>query len=248
MRVLALDFDGVISDSARESFAVALRTLGRLGGRPGPEREQDADLYAAFLEIMPLGNRAEDYAVALRAIEQGRRLPDQAAYDVFKAEIPDADLRAFHEAFYRVREAWARADPEGWLGLMRPYPGIAALLRRHAGDAWLAIATSKDRASVRRLLVSYGIADLFPEAHVLDKESGPRKRAHLSALIRSRAVPPDQVTFVDDKVNHLDDVAPLGVRCVLAAWGYNGDRERREAERAGHRVCGLDEVEAALFG
>jgi hypothetical protein len=56
------------------------------------------------------------------------------------------------------------------------------------------------------------------------------------------------VTFVDDKVNHLDDVAPLGVRCVLAAWGYNGDRERREAERAGYRVCGLDQVEAALFG
>ena len=38
-----------------------------------------------------------------------------------------------------------------------------------------------------------------------------------------------ELTFVDDKLNHLETVAPLGVRCVLAAWGYNGERERRAA-------------------
>ena len=55
------------------------------------------------------------------------------------------------------------------------------------------------------------------------------------------------MTFVDDKANHLEDVATLGVRCCLAAWGYNGPREHALARSRGHLVCSLDDVEAELF-
>jgi hypothetical protein len=56
------------------------------------------------------------------------------------------------------------------------------------------------------------------------------------------------MTFVDDKVNHLDAVAPLGVRCALAGWGYNGGREHDLAERRGYVVCSLENAEQRLFG
>jgi hypothetical protein len=56
------------------------------------------------------------------------------------------------------------------------------------------------------------------------------------------------MTFVDDKVNHLDAVAPLGVRCALSAWGYNGPREHELARARGYRVCSLADVESQLFG
>ena len=55
------------------------------------------------------------------------------------------------------------------------------------------------------------------------------------------------MTFVDDKLNHLEAVAPLGVRCALAAWGYNGPREQDAARRSGFLVCDLDDVEGKLF-
>ena len=55
------------------------------------------------------------------------------------------------------------------------------------------------------------------------------------------------MTFVDDKVNHLDAVASLGVRCALAAWGYNGRREHELAAERGYLVCDLDNVEEKLF-
>jgi hypothetical protein len=42
-------------------------------------------------------------------------------------------------------------------------------------------------------------------------------------------------------------VAGLGVRCALAAWGYNGPREHRLARAHGHLVCTLERVEAQLF-
>ena len=83
MKVLALDFDGVISDSAVESFAVALRTYVKLRpasklqevareiARSSPEALRIHPLYRDFLDLMPLGNRAEDFAVALEVIESG---------------------------------------------------------------------------------------------------------------------------------------------------------------------------------
>jgi phosphoglycolate phosphatase-like HAD superfamily hydrolase len=250
VKVLALDFDGVICDSAREAYRVAVETYAAERFEPPlpAGAAEDAALYARFLEAMPLGNRAEDYAVVLAALAHGVPLPDQAAYDAFRARIPPERLRAFHRAFYRVRAAWAERDSEGWLALMRPYPGLGALLRRRAGEARLAIATAKDRASVRRLLASYGIADLFADELVLDKEAGEKKRDHVAVLAARAGCSTAEVTFVDDKVNHLEDVALLGARCVLATWGYNGPRERRIAEARGFLVCGLDDFERRVFG
>ena len=175
-------------------------------------------------------------------------MPDQAAYDAFHAAQDPRWLRAFHERFYEVRTAFSRSDPAGWLALLPPYPRFLDLLRRRAGACRYAIATAKDRRSVRVLLREYGVADLFPDDLVLDKEAGVTKVAHHEHLARQCGVAYPEMTFVDDKVNHLDAVATLGVRCALSAWGYNGPREHDLAHVRGHRVCRLDDVETQLFG
>ena len=247
MRALVLDFDGVISDSAPEAFRVALRTYLEMHPGNPVARMNEATLYRKFLEIMPLGNRAEDYAVALAALEEAVPLPDQSRYDAFYAKLDPAMLRAFHERFYCVRAEFARVRPEAWRGLLAPYPEFIEILRRRVGQAVFAIATAKDRGSVRSLLRHYGIEDLFPDDLVLDKETGRSKVAHLQHLQARLDLSYPELTFVDDKVNHLDTVAPLGVRCALAAWGYNGPREHALARERGYAVCTLDDVEAQLF-
>lgn len=261
MLVLALDFDGVISDSGPEAFVVALRTYEAL--RPAsslvldtpPELQREAisetDLYRQFVDGMPLGNRAEDFGIVLAAIAAGQALPDQTAYDAFKASTEAESprfLEDFHARFYQERDAFASADPVGWHALLGPYPEFVALLERRRGDAQLAIATAKDRPAVDRLLAAYEIEDLFAPELVLDKETGVSKRAHLEALHRATGAAYDAITFVDDKVNHLEDVATLGVRCALAGWGYNSAREKQRAHELGYLVCELDDAEAQLFG
>jgi phosphoglycolate phosphatase-like HAD superfamily hydrolase len=186
--------------------------------------------------------------VILAALEDGSPLPDQAAYDAFHAAQDPGWLRAYHERFYEERAAFAARDPEGWLARMPPYAPFVAILRRRAGDAVLAIATAKDHRSVSALLRAYGLADLFDPRRVLDKETGVSKRAHLERLQADLRLPFKEITFLDDKVNHLESVAPLGVRCALAAWGYNGPRERARARDLGFLVCRLEDVELQLFG
>ncbi len=249
MKALALDFDGVISDSAPEAFVVAIRTFREEFPESGfgAGAEEDATLLARFLEIMPLGNRAEDFGVALAAIDRDVPLADQAAYDAFYAGLDRARLKAFHKRFYRVRHAWSESAPDGWYSRIQPYPGICAWLRERSTDVRLAVATAKDRRSVHALLERYGIADLFGEGWVHDKETGVSKRAHIEAIASATGCDPTEVTFIDDKVNHLHDVSALGARCLLAGWGYNGEREFAEARAAGFGVATLEGLDAAVF-
>ncbi len=259
MQLLALDFDGVISDSATESFIVALRTYTRL--RPesrftgaasdldGADREtvRVHPVFRDFLALMPLGNRAEDFAVALCLLEDGRRVEDQAAYDLEKSSQPDAFMDDYHNEFYLERERLSEAGEAAWLELLGPYPAFIDWLHRRAADVVLAVATAKDRRSVDRLLAAYGIDGLFPAERILDKEAGVDKQAHLRALAERTSLPYEAMTFVDDKVNHLDSVSRLGVRCALAGWGYNGPREHALASERGHLVLALDDLDHQLF-
>lgn len=247
MKLLVLDFDGVVSDSARESFEVALRTYRALGSESAfCDRGLEA-LYLSFLELMPLGNRSEDFAVALTALERGVGLEDQAGYDRFYASLDPETLRRFHGRFYEERRAFAAAEPDRWHSLLGPYRGVLDLLERRVGTCPYAIATAKDRRSVLALLDRYGAASLFARDRILDKETGVSKTAHHRWLSDQTGIAFGDMVFIDDKVNHLDDVAALGVRCILATWGYNGEREQRLAAARGHGVAQLDTLEAMLF-
>jgi phosphoglycolate phosphatase-like HAD superfamily hydrolase len=243
-----LDFDGVIFDSARESFTVARRSYLDLRPDSSLARRSKADLYGAFVELMPLGNRAEDYGTELAAIDTGERLPDQEAYNKFRASQDPQWLEAYHSQFYAVRHSMAEETPDAWHALMHPYEPFVEILRRRAGQIPYAIATAKDLRSVEALLSAHGIADLFQPHLILDKETGAKKSAHLERLHGLLGLPYPEMTFVDDKVNHLDTVASLGVRCALAAWGYNGSREHDLAADRGYLVCTFDDVEDRLFG
>jgi len=262
VQVLALDFDGVLVDSLRETFFVGLRTYVSLApasvltatsedlgppARVGDEIEAE-EIYRWHRRLSPLGNRAEDFGATMAAFDEGVALPSQEDYDRFRATRDPEWLHAFHNRFYRERRRLRDEDPAGWLRLQPPYRPLLELLRRRSGETTLAIVTAKDRAAVRLLLEANGADDLFPEDLVLDKEAGAGKRAHLTRLSEALPVPFEAITFVDDKLNHLRDVAPLGVRCVLAGWGHNSEREHRQARELGFAVATLETAEELLFG
>ena len=259
MKVLALDFDGVISDSAPESFLVAVRTFSSFEPESWLTREaatlegldlqaiKESPLYTSFVDLMPLGNRAEDFGVALKCLSEKREILDQKEWDVFRAAVDPNFIRDFHQHFYLERTALRELDPKAWLALLNPFAPFINLLRKRQGDGLLCLATAKDRPTIQRLLEAYLISDLFPEDRIFDKEAGVSKRFHLAALQQHLNVAYDQITFVDDKLNHLEDVAPLGVRGVLAGWGYNGPRERMLAQQRGFTVCDLEQASTVLF-
>jgi phosphoglycolate phosphatase-like HAD superfamily hydrolase len=130
---------------------------------------------------------------------------------------------------------------------MNPYPELLEALRRHSGEVEFALATAKDGASVSELIARYQVADLLGPDRVFDKRAGRDKRAHLRRVRERFDVEFSQISFIDDKVNHLIPVKELGVRCFLASWGYNGPREHALAQDRGIGVCGLAQLESLVF-
>jgi phosphoglycolate phosphatase-like HAD superfamily hydrolase len=262
MRMLALDFDGVIVDSGREVFYTALNTyvgmhpnsswrrlLDRIGDLSGALEFdwQASDDFLAFQDLVPLGNRAEDFGVALRIIEAGAGVRDQKSYDDYYRSIDGQWRQDFHEALYRTRNGLRSRHESAWLALHDVYGPLVRLLRRHAASVPYAIATAKDRISVERLLLHHGLVDMFEDRYIYDKEAGMQKTDHLQQLSSDCGVPLRAITFVDDKVNHLVAVSPLNVRCILAGWGCNSRREWQEARAHGFPVATLDSADRVLF-
>jgi phosphoglycolate phosphatase-like HAD superfamily hydrolase len=250
MKVLALDFDGVICDSAREVFQVGLRAYTQLQPdsrlAASAEGESRDAIRHDFVQLTPLGNRAEDFGVALRAIDEGIEIRDQAGYDAYFASQDSAWLQAFHAEFYRQRIALREAGLDAWLRLHASYEPFDSALARLAHRLQLAVVTAKDRGSVRLLLEAFGIAGLFGTDLILDKEVGVAKTEHMRVLAERLDLSFVEITFVDDKVNHLQAVATLGVRVVLAGWGFNTEREHELARTLGIPIASLDDVEQVL--
>jgi phosphoglycolate phosphatase-like HAD superfamily hydrolase len=263
MKVLALDFDGVVCDSLRECLATAVSAyqalipdsplIARLRQRRGEGRWHALELVddpvaLSFAQMMPLGNRAEDFGISLAASENFLELLDQSAYDTFAGTVDPAWIDAFHDEFYEQRAAARAFDHHGWLDLHAPYPFFSEILRRRGADTTLALATAKDRRSAEILLDHLGLGGIFAPELILDKETGRSKTAHLNELRNRLGVGFDEITFVDDKVNHLEATAGLGIRPVLAGWGFNTPREHELARQRGFAIANIDDAETVLFG
>ncbi|MBN2289427.1 MAG: HAD family hydrolase [Candidatus Glassbacteria bacterium] len=240
--VLALDFDGVISDSLLESYLITWRIAGRFDPLLAPDdgflptlenihrfRERHLMHWNSFRALVPFCNRGEDYLLAHRAVREKRHITTQEEFSSFARSQPRDQLDRFHQEFYVERYRLADENRQAWLALNAAYPGVADALEALAGRFTLAVATSKDRESVRLLLQDYGMEGLFEPRAVLDKSAGASKRAHLDALHEIYRCPFDRMTFIDDKVAHLLNCAPLGIRPCLAGWGYNGPAEHELA-------------------
>lgn len=255
--LLVLDCDGVIADSIHDSVRTSVNAY--MDMRPGhglplkahletPESvfafEKDhPQMMSRFRALIPMGNRAEEYLVIWSLIDSGFAdgIRNQTAFEKAKSGIPAAERDAYAGRFYGLRLEWQGRDPESWVRLLPPFAGMPAALRSLKNRFKLAIATSKDLASVRLLLKDYGVEDCFAPGLILDKEFSYSKRDHLVRLGEVSGVPYDRMHFVDDKLIHLQAVKDLGVRAYLAAWGFNSERERSLAAEEGFTVLGLGE-------
>ena len=231
-------------DSALLGQLMPLRDHAAAGGY----EHLDTQIYKGFRDLLPLGNRAEDFGVSLRAIESDAAISDQEAYDAFYREIGQPWLDHYHRRFYECRGI-LREERRRW---MAAAPPPVPRCRRHAAEA----QRSHPAGGCDRQRRPLGTAPArsssdsktsFDAELILDKETGVEKTHHLRVLHERTGAEFEDITFVDDKVNHLVKVAELGVRPVLAGWGFNTDREHELAHELGFEVADLETADEVLF-
>jgi len=256
-QILVFDFDGVISNSIHESFMTALNAYIKfVPDHSFPLKkplELDAvfqfekkypEVFKQFFQLMPMGNRAEDYLIILLLIDRKEtgKVTDQSEFDEFKGTIPIEIQEEFHKAFYESRLSFRQEYPAVWMEMHKPFPGIVDAVRSLSQRFLLTIATSKDRASVDILLQHYGLSRYFKPENILDKDFAKSKRFHLTRFQKEHRVSFESIHFIDDKVLHLVSVKDLGVNCYLAAWGFNTEREHKIAIKEGFTLLSLEDL------
>jgi phosphoglycolate phosphatase-like HAD superfamily hydrolase len=254
--ILALDFDGVLCEGAREYFESSRRTCARVW----PDEPLAPDpLIAPFRELRAVIETGWEMPVLLRAMTGGvppaRIAGDWAATReglVGRDGRPRAALvETLKRTLDEVRREWIAADRREWLARHDAYLGREELARVVREPAATVIVTTKEGEFAREILAGWGIE----VAGIQGKESGSHKCENLRQLRAGHAaahggVPP-RLWFVEDRLETLRCVTTHpdleAIELFLATWGYN-TAETRAATRQDPRVrpLTLDQFRAGI--
>jgi len=232
MSVLALDFDGVLCDSARETSITGWKAA--------------ATLWEDMVEALPSQLLLEHYCRARPVIETGyqailmmRLLKDGEDPEELLETFPHrsremieksgTDTAALKRLYGTVRDRWLQANPREWLSLSPLYPGTSRVLNALPPGTDCYIVTTKQERFVARLLAHNGVR--FDTGHIFGLDRGMSKEAVVRHLMAHH--PGHPTHLVEDRLATLKrflvrpDLAVVHLH--MACWGYNTEAEQREA-------------------
>ena len=255
--VIALDFDGVICDSAAECVVSAYGAYVEAKGEEFDPMESAVPGYFrdGFYRLRPLIRDGRDYVMILYLLDLGVVVEDQDAFDhALETRLPGllnifgvADGPGLEAAFQRYRAGFRGRDEGGWMDRNRLYEGMVESLSQREGDLGdVFVTTSKPSTVARGILEHKGF--VLPDGHVLGKDmvgSSPDKNVHMRLVTEQSGARYGDIHFVDDQVAHLESAMGLGVNCYLASYGYTTEKQVEKARGLGIRV--LEEGELARW-
>lgn len=229
-KTIALDFDGVICDSAPEMADTGWRCCRILWPEhfSGPVPEEHLSRFCR--EIRPYTETGYQTILQTKLMQDGA---DIAKITVdFSDSLPQilAELNLaipeLKKLFGGERDRWLREDPDSWLDRNGFYDGVADALKSMQANARVIILTTKERRFVKRLMERAGIE--FPEEEIFGLEQIRNKETTLAELLKD-----GPLAFVEDRLATLERVAAIPaldeVTLGFATWGYSTDAQRKSA-------------------
>ena len=234
----AFDFDGVVCDSVEETAETAWRAACRVWPRRYAG-DASADYVEGFRRCRPVIHTGFENLLLLDLLAAGHE-PEAilAQFDTLSAQSRARLGLTEHQllgAFAEARDAWIRADPQGWLNVQGFYPGVVEAINAMSAPRCI-ITTKQHRFTIR--LAQLARLDIEPAA-IFGLESGGKRAVLLRQLEAAGGAP---VHFFEDRLRTLtalEDV--VGLRRYLVSWGYNTVADRRAA-RADSAISVLDHL------
>ena len=240
--VYALDFDGVICNSALETGMSGWKAACRIWS--DMPKVLPPGMLDRFRRIRPIIETGYESVLAMRMIWAGasadrvsggyvaefRRLMDEAGVD-------SEDLK---KLFGDTRDAWIAADKMEWIRENPLYPGVAEKLARLAQTGFWYVITTKQERFVNMILDASHI-DL-PEDRIFGLDRKMSKAEVLKLLVQRHSG--QMIQFVEDRLQTLQKIQQepelTSIRLFFALWGYNTDEEKRLAASHGFEQISLN--------
>lgn len=227
--VYALDFDGVICDSAVET--------GVTGWKAAQTIWQDMptdippEMVAQFRLIRPIIETGYEAILAMRLLYLGNTTEavyrDYAAN--FQALMQDADITVdeLKHRFGAIRDMWIADDLADWVAMNPLFPAIADKLQSLSHE-WYVITTKQERF-VKEILQANGIE--LDDERIFGLDRNKTKTEILTLLLQQQ--PTADIRFVEDRLPTLLNVQKeptlADVQLIFALWGYNTADDKAHA-------------------
>lgn len=231
--IYALDFDGVICDSAVETGMTGWKAATRLWndmGEPSPPWA----LIDKFRLIRPLIETGYESILAIRLLHEGRAVESilsgfseqkQALIDEIGISVP-----SLKKLFGDIRDVWIHDSLAEWVEMNPLFPGVADKLRVLTTRELWYIVTTKQERFVEQILSANGID--IPAERIFGLDRNMSKEVVLIDLLDAH--PRQTIHFVEDRLptllNVLNNNRLQNVKLLFASWGYNTSQDKREAQ------------------
>jgi len=246
LKILALDFDGVIVDSVLDSLFVGHNSYLRLyrgeakgsfGGKIFTFKnwEEIKKHYPKEIKyyrtLRPYIRGAIDYGIIQKLMEEKKFIKTQEEFDNYR-ETVEFDFEAYDKEFYKERERLQNIDYSAWFNLEPAYPKITEGMKKLLEEGTkIVIATSNRRKAIAKCFSPDYFGFAIEPKNILDKRYGEDKSEQMKQIVKLYNIKFKDIYFVDDQVSHLIQTRPLGVKVFLAGWSYATEAQKKEARK-----------------
>ncbi len=229
--IYALDFDGVICDSAIETaitgWKVATQLWSDMAGTVPTEQHIEQ-----FRSLRPLLETGYEAILFMRLLQQGESVESvQKHIGTFLQEL-GSNTEALKQMFGQTRDQWIEQARQEWLMMNPLFAGVADKLQtlEESGQPWYIVTTKQERF-VEEILQINQIT--LARENIFGLDANMSKEAVLLSLQDKHGTQP--LCFVEDRLatllKVLENPALQTVKLQLADWGYNTAEDRKIAEQ-----------------
>lgn len=239
MKILALDYDGVIIDSQLECLSVGFNAYLKLKQKTklfdgekftfdnfDKKINENKDLVIKHNNLRVYVRDASSWYNIFYAIDNNIEIKNQEDFD--NIDKLNLDFNLYVSYFYDERIKLQKENLEKWLNLNKLFPNIKKI-DNLKNKFKLVIATNNRKGTIEGFLKKYNLDfDL-----IIDQDFSTDKTKQLEFIKNRYKVNFEDIYFVDDQIAHFSSLIKLGVKCFLAAWGYNNKEQQEEAKKLG---------------
>ncbi len=240
--IYALDFDGVICDSALETGVSAWKAAAQIWD-DFPTALPTTEQSMQFRQIRPVMGTGYEAILIVRLLNNGESvaeiMADYQAKTQFVMKESALTVDFLKKIFGDTRDQWIRQDLQSWVEMNPLFPGVAEKLQALSEKGLWYIVTTKQERFVKQILKANDVE--LPEQNIFGLDRKLSKQDILIQLVNKHKE--EQIYFVEDMLPTLLKVIQNNaldkVKLFLALWGYNTDEDKAEAEL--HAIELIDE-------
>lgn len=235
--IYALDFDGVICDSAVETAITGWKAATYVWSDMANTIPEEKHIQQ-FRELRPALETGYEAMIFMRLLQQGESVASiKANIASFINELGE-DTVLLKQVFGQTRDQWIEHARDEWIAMNPLFDGVAEKLQNLSG-AWYIVTTKQERF-VEQILKACQV-ELPIEIYGLDRKMN--KQSVLLELMEKHGQ--QTIRLIEDRLPTLEGVLDneqlSAIDVQLADWGYNTEQDRANARAKGIKVIALPE-------